>query len=456
MTVRYKHAVVIGGSMAGLLAARVLADHAAQVTLVERDLLPDGPEDRKGVPQARHVHVLLTRGAQALDELFPGFLADVEAAGATRLDQTRDFRTLQFGFWKPRYESGSPMFCMSRPFVEHHVRERVRRLPNVRVLEQASVEGLVSSPDHAYVRGVRVQRGGQEEQLEADLVVDASGRGTRAPKWLESLGYGAPEVSTLQVDLAYASRAYRMPAEPPDWKALTVTTAPPLLRNGVVTPIEGGRWMVTLWGYFGDHPQADPEGFDAFARSLPVPDMADALQHAEPLTQVSVFKYAGYLRRHYERMPRFPEGYVVLGDAACSFNPIYGQGMTTAALEALELRACLREGDGQGLSRRFQKRLSKVVDTPWQLATSGDLGYPQVEGNRPAAMLWAGKYVQRLLAVARHDPEVDRVFLEVKDMVKPPSALFAPWILWRVLTSRPSAPEASASPSSGDPKRKAA
>lgn len=219
---------------------------------------------------------------------------------------------------------------------------------------------------------------------------------------------------------------------------LSAVPAPPATRAGTIMPLEGDRWIATVWGYFGDHPPADLDGWLQFTRGLPVPDLYEALKAAEPLTPVTTFKFPGHLRRHYERMPRFPEGLAVLGDAATSFNPIYGQGMTTGALGALELDACLRSqpgGKAAGVAQQFRQRLGQVVEAPWQMATSSDLGYPQAEGKRPLVTRVMSKFTRKMLDLSAVDREINNRFLPVQHMLKPPTYLFSPKLVLRVLTT---------------------
>lgn len=431
--------MVIGSSMAGMLAARVLLPHFARVTVFERDALPDGPEARKGVPQGRHFHGLLARGAQILEALFPGIFAELTAEGALYLDAAADLRWLHHDVWKARYQSNVKAYSLGRPLLEQAVRRHLLKAGNVRLVDQAAVSELLTNSDRTQLTGVRVMQGDREESIAADLVVDASGRGSRSPQWLGALGCGEPPVSTLKVDVAYASRIYRRPASLPDWQVMILFAKPPARRSGIIASIDGNRWIVTLFGYFGDHPPVDEEGFLAFARTLPSMELYEAIRQAEPLGPAAQHKLPSQLRRHYERMQRFPEGYVILGDAACSFNPVYGQGMTTAALGAEALGACLdRQPPGSiaGLSRRVQKEIARVDDIPWMLATGEDYRFPDVAGPRPAGQGLLNWYTERLLKLTAHDTELATEFLRVQQMLKPPTALFAPRIMWKVMTGK--------------------
>ncbi|WP_224245696.1 FAD-dependent oxidoreductase [Hyalangium gracile] len=384
-------AVVIGGSIAGLLSARVLSDSFEEVVLLERDPPPLGPEPRKGAPQGRHVHAILQTGLQVMAGFFPGLIQQVQREGGMIADTSRDVAWFHFGSWKPRYQSRVEGVMSTRPFMEWLIYRRVAALPNVKLRHGCSVDGLIEDADRTGIQGVRVKGPEGEETLQASLVVDASGRGTRAPRWLEELGYGRPEQEEVSINLAYTSRFYERPPDfKEDWRYVLLFARPPeSWRSGMMCDVEDGRWQVSLNGYFGDHPPTDDEGFLEYARTLPTRTIYDAIKNARPLTPPIVHKYPASRWTHYERLPRLPEGFIVLGDAACSFNPIYAQGMTVSALGARLLAQCLAEqarsspGQLRGLSTRFQRRLCKVISTPWRMSTFTDLRYPQTQGRRP-------------------------------------------------------------------------
>ncbi len=440
------HAVVIGASIAGLSVGRVLSDHFGSVTLIERDRLPEGAQARKGVPQGQHVHALLKSGATVLGDLFPDLYLALARGGAPYLDTVADVCWYHFGLWKARFPSGITGYSQSRPFLEGHVRNCLAARANVRFLDGCEVTGLCANADHTRVTGVQLRhRDGEhcQEHLAADFVVDASGRGSQAPQWLLSMGYTRVEESVVKVDVGYASRIYRRPGQTfLDQKALIIYPTPPHgKRAGYIFPIEGGCWMVTLAGWLRDYPSGDERGFLDYARSLPVPNLYEAIKDAEPLTPIATHKFPANRRRHYEQMPRFPDGFVVLGDAACSFNPIYGQGMTTAALEAKALNACLHQhlrahGDLHGFAHRFQKEVARVVRVPWRLSTGEDFRYPETEGHQPPGTRLLNWYASRVHELANSHPLTTLRFYEVLHMLKSPAALLDPRILFAVLFKR--------------------
>jgi 2-polyprenyl-6-methoxyphenol hydroxylase-like FAD-dependent oxidoreductase len=438
--IRSGNAIIIGASIAGLLAARVLADHFERVTLIERDPFLADIQTRKGVPQGHHVHGLLARGLEIMTALFPGLENELVTGGAVAGDIAGDTRWYHFGGYKFQFDSGFVGLLMSRPLLEWHIRRRVLALPNVAMIQECAVDHLLASADRARVTGValrRRSRGADLEHLSADLVVDASGRGSQSPAWLSALGYDKPAETAITIGVCYTTRIYRRrPNDLVGARAAIIGPRPPEeKRLGVMFPIEGDRWMVTLGGWLGDHAPTDEQGFLEFARSLPAPDIYNIISRAEPLSDPVAYKFPSNLRRHYERLERFPAGYLVLGDAICSFNPAYGQGMTASALQASALDIALRERAGElnNLARRFFKRAAKVIDIPWMAAAGEDFRYPQVEGVRPPGINLINWYGAKLQLATHRDPEVYRAFLYVMNLMRPPTSLFHPRVVCRVL-----------------------
>ena len=436
-SLRSGHAVVLGGGMAGLLAARALADHFSRVTVVERDPAPAAPGHRKGVPQDQHIHVLLSAGASALERFFPGFTEELIAAGGETFDCGSDARWFHHGVWKVRQHAGVPLLAQSRPFLEWHVRRRLAALSDV-AFASGDASELLTDADRRRVQGVRVRRrdGSAEDDIAADLVVETGGRGSHVPKWLDAMGFGKPPEETVVIDLGYATRVYqRPPRTRGDWQMLLVyAKAPAGTRTGIVSPIEGDRWIVTLSGCLKDYPPDDDAGFLDFARSLERPDIFEAIKDAKPLSPITTIRFPAQRRRHYEKMRRFPDGLVVMGDAMCSFNPLYGQGMSVAALEAAALADCLREQrDMVGFPRRFFQRAARIIDGPWLLATGADFLYPGAVGKRPAGTGVLGWYNVKVLELSGCDPRVQTTFLEVMHLTRSPFALFSSGVLLPVL-----------------------
>ncbi|MFG1831000.1 NAD(P)/FAD-dependent oxidoreductase [Micromonospora chersina] len=427
-------AIVLGGSIGGLLVARVLSESYATVTVFDRDELPAKAADRKGVPQSEHSHGLLARGRQILEELFPGLTADLTAYGAVPVDIQRDCLWINDGHRIPRVASGLAGLCVSRRALEAYVRDRVRALPNVEIRDRCEAVGLLA--EGGAVTGARVlPRGGREERHDADLVVDATGRGNRGPTWLAELGYQPPAEERVDPRTVYVSRDYRRAPGDTDFAAVISSPSPAAPYGGVAISAEGDRWMVTLLGVGPDHaPPVDSEGYLAFAGRLPAPELHALLSRAEPLGPPKRMRLPTSLRRRYERLARLPEGFIAVADAVCSFNPAYGQGMTVAAAEAVVLRDCLRRGR-RDLPRRFFAAAAKVVDVPWDMAVGADLRHPAVVGPRSGRTRFLNGYVTRLHAAAARHPVVGRRFLSVANLMTPPPGLFGPGIVARVLWS---------------------
>jgi 2-polyprenyl-6-methoxyphenol hydroxylase-like FAD-dependent oxidoreductase len=437
-----RHAIVIGGSIGGMLAARGLADHFDNITLIERDRLPAGTENRPGVPQARHLHFFLKRGMMVVDELFPGVKPDLLAAGSQMLDQGKDFRILYRFGWSPKVACNLEICTFTRPLLESTIRRHLREDPKIRFIEGVEVMGLVLDEGGTRVEGVRIRRRGQEAGEEgetvvrADLVVDVSGRSSQAPEWLQAAGYPAPEETVVDAFWGYATRLYEPVAGfSADWKSLFVLNRPPYQpRAGIIQPIEGNRWIVTVAGVMRDYPPTDEEGFLRFAQSLSSPELYRAIQTARPLSKIWGYRQTANRLRHYERLSRMPQGFVALGDAVCSFNPVYALGMTLTGLAALELREGLRRGHGRIDSLAFQKRHAKLAASSWALTTGEDLRWPATQGGeitpKVKFMHW---YIEQVMRLIPKSEEVFRRFQEVNHMLKSPAALFHPAVLGPVL-----------------------
>jgi 2-polyprenyl-6-methoxyphenol hydroxylase-like FAD-dependent oxidoreductase len=447
-------AIVLGASMAGLLAARVLAERYKRVLVIDRDVLPAAGEHRRGVPHGRHVHALHPRGLEILDELFPGLSTSLAASGAVLCDIVGDMRWQLSGYQLRQVHSGLPVVFASRPFLEGRVRALVQRLPGVSFLPESQVSGFAVTEDKRTVTGVEVRGpAGPPVQIAGSLVVDASGRGSSTPAWLAELGYPRPAEDRIEIGLGYATRMYRLrpDAMGRDQMILTVGT-PANSRAGALAAIEGGRHILTIAGIRGDHPPTDPKGFEEFVASLPSADIAAAIAGAEPLDEPVQFRFPASARRRYERLAAFPDGLLVIGDAVCSFNPIYGQGMTVAATEAMTLRGLLA-GGAVPAARRYFRKIAAVIDVPWDIAAGGDLAFPQVPGKRSAKVRLVNAYLPRLHAAAARDEALATALVRVIGLKDRPEGLLRPDRMLRVLRGnlanrRRPAPASAAAPAS--------
>ncbi|MFJ6195007.1 FAD-dependent oxidoreductase [Micromonospora sp. NPDC092111] len=431
-------AVVLGGSLAGLLAANVLAEVYPEVLVVDRDELAGVAGYRKGVPHGRHAHGLVARGQQILEKQFPGLTADMEAAGVQAGDFSGAIRWYFNGMQLRQAKTGLLSVPCTRPVVEHQVRNRVGKVSNIRFLAGYDIVGLEATPDKGRIIGARVQRrdgGSDPEVLRADLVIDATGRGSRTPVWLEEFGYSRPEEDRVKVDLAYTTRHYRVPSDPFGSDIAIIAAATPTHPRGAFyyrLPGEGGRVELSLTGVLGDYPPTDPEGFLEYVRSLPVPEIYESIREAEPINDPVMFRFPASVRRRFERLTRFPEGFLVIGDAVCSFNPVYAQGMAIAAVESRVLADKLSKSTVPDPHEFFQE-ISRQIDSPWEFAAIADLGYAGVEGRRTAKIRMINAYIARLQRAAVHDASLTNAFMRVAGLIDEPTALLHPGRILRVL-----------------------
>ncbi|WP_084962429.1 FAD-dependent oxidoreductase [Thermoactinospora rubra] len=423
------HAIVIGASMSGLLAAAALHRVATRVTVVDRDTLPEHDAHRRGVGQSRHAHGLLARGREAMEELLPGLTGELLARGALAGDIQEQVRWINDGHRLARGRSGMTGLLVGRPVLEGQVRRRVAALDGVSVRGDLQVTGLLAA--HGSVNGVRLANG---DVWRTDLVVDASGRGSRTPLWLREIGCRPPAEERVTIGLTYTTREFRrVAAHLGGDLAVVVGPTSEAARAGVALATEGDRWIVTLGGYGGETAPVDLDGFAAYAASLAVPDLHHLVRHAEPVGEPRTYRTPASVRRRYERLDDFPEGLVVVGDAVCAFNPLYGQGMTVAATEAQVLLTWA--GRGARRPRDFFRGISSLVDGPWDIVVGGDLRLPGVEGEITPKVKLVNAYLGRFHAAAAHDPELGRRFLRVANLVDAPPALMSPGTMLRVLRS---------------------
>jgi 2-polyprenyl-6-methoxyphenol hydroxylase-like FAD-dependent oxidoreductase len=456
------HAVVVGAGIAGLLAASVLCEVYAQVTVYDRDTLPDAPAARPCVPQSRQAHGLHARGVSALDELLPGFRGEMLAAGGVAGDVLADINWYLDGHLARHAPAGLRGIGMTRRGLERMIRSRVEKLPNVKIAARRAVDGLVVEGDR--VAGVCLRPDlrpdpaslpapGPAQVVMADLVVDAAGRGSRAPAWLAELGYPQPRESRLRVDLVYVTRHYRrLPGQLDGITGVAVVPYPGHRRGAALIGQEGNQWVLTLAGMLGEDPPTDDAGMLAYADSLVGPEIASVMRASDPLDSPAKMRFPASVRRHYEKLGRMPSGLIVMGDALCSLNPVYAQGMTVTALQALALRKALadsglasggraaggirltgtgRAGAGQ-LGKRFFRAADKLVSAAWDMSVAGDLRFSEVEGKRGLADRLINAYQARLRVATSADPAVGRVFVRVANMVDPPSRLLSPATMARV------------------------
>lgn len=424
-----RRAVVIGASFAGLAAARALSPFFEQVTLIERDALPDDPQSRTGVAQGRQVHALLAGGCRALEQLVPGYGAQLRAAGAHAIVVNADMQFEQPGYDPfPRRDLGFSVYSATRPLLEQVLRTAALEDARLQLELELRVQALAC--EGGRVRGVRCEsRRGALQLMAADLVVDASGTGELTLEALKSLGLPAPEVTTIGVDIGYATALFEIPRGGlADWKGCnTFPRVPQSTRGALMLPVEGDRWQLSLGSLMSEQPSATADAFMQAVQGLRTQTIANALGDARPLGQIARFGFTGSRHRHYERMQAFPRGLLVLGDALCRFNPVHGQGMSVAAQEGLALRELLEARQGvldplEGLSLEFFARCAQLIDTPWEIAALPDLILPSTQGVRPPDLRQRLRTTFAINALAAEDAEVHRLHMEVVHLLKPRSA----------------------------------
>jgi 2-polyprenyl-6-methoxyphenol hydroxylase-like FAD-dependent oxidoreductase len=437
-TVKRGCAVVVGGSMAGMLAARAASDWYERVVVVERDRLPDGPEPRRGAPQTRQLHALLEAGANAMDDLHPGLLAELSAAGAVMNDPVGDISWYMDGRRLASAPSSLINYGMSRPLLDLLIRQRTAALPNVEIRENTEASGL--SEASGSVTGVKLGQARSADQgsemLPADLVIDAAGRGSQSMRWLRELGYPDPPQSRVQADVVYLTRRYSAAANPhAKPRRAVVVPYPGRPRGAAMVHEENDQIALVLFGLLGTEPPSDDAGMLEYARSLGSDEIISLVRNGTPLGEPVKMRYPASVRQHPERAKALPRNFLLLGDSLAAFNPTYGQGMTTAALQAQLLKSLLADGTAR-LPQRFYPRAAKVIDQAWNLATGGDLRFPEVSGKRPPLSGPLNKYLDRFRAAAVQDPAMTRTFLEVSNMMAPASRLMQPATMLRVLTAK--------------------
>jgi 2-polyprenyl-6-methoxyphenol hydroxylase-like FAD-dependent oxidoreductase len=436
-----ERAVVLGASMGGLLAARVLADFFGTVTVVDRDELPDDPANRRGVPQGRHVHALLPRGARVLDEFFPGLLNELVAAGAPVWDDGDlskaylsygGHRVLPSGVVAGDYEEMA-LYMPSRPLLECHIRRRLARVGNVTIRDGHDVTELTSTADRSRITGVRVvnRASSAPEELTADLVVDAMGRSAHTPALLENLGYGRPAEDHITMHTTYVSQPLRIPPGTLREMLALVSPAPGRPTGMFLVGYEGDTWIFTVFGLAGHEPPRDLPGMLSFAKDYGPAHLLAAVRTGEPLGPVVQHRMPSSQWRRYDKMRRLPDGLLACGDAICSFNPIYGQGMSVAALDAVALRDCLR-GGVTDLPRRYFRATAKAIGVAWSTGATSDLAFPEVQGRRTRSMRVTSRLVERVLTASESDAMIGTQFFRVTGLLDPPTRLLRPSFLYRV------------------------
>ncbi len=430
-------AVVVGGSVAGLCAAGALADWFERVVVLERDEFPTEPTIRDGAPQTGQPHALLEAGRRALEGLFPGFSDAVRSAGGLWLDTGTAIDWYDHGGVVADPDPEFRQFYASRPLFEHVVREQVRAIPEIRLRGGCHLLDYEYDADAGRVTGVAFRDDtGDPAAVEADLVVDATGRTSRTPAWLADRGYPTPPVDRVEVDVTYST--VRIERPPDERHGVLIAPEVDRPRGAGMLPVEDGRWEVILQGVHGERAPADRETFVRWTESLPVDGIARQVRTREWRSEPRRYPFPESLRRRYEDLDRFPDGLAVTGDAVASFNPIYGQGMSVAAMDALALHAAL-SGGIEGVGPRTFDAAGGVIDEVWRIAVGNDFAFEATTGPKPAGTDLFNRYVARLLRRAQDDGRLTEAFFRVFRLERPATSLLRPGVLRRVFRPRPSA-----------------
>ncbi|KAA6473726.1 FAD-dependent oxidoreductase [Bacillus swezeyi] len=434
-------AVVIGGGIAGKLAAKALSHFFQQIIIVEADQEYKEKVPRKRVPQSDHPHVLLKRGEEAIEMLFPEIVSQLIEDGSIVTNFTKDLKWHHFGYWKKRFSGEFTMVQQSRPMLEWHLQRRVEEVPHITTRYETKTEQLlVNKHDHT-VRGVRVRslKTGLTEELDASFVVDASGSASKSIDWLQALDVKVKE-EKVKIQLFYATRLYSLKKqEYPEWQNLLISPSFPDNPYGAyIQTLEENRFSVTFSGYANAHAPQTNEAFISYAKKLPVPDVLQFLEGAEPLSDIKIHRVPYQLRRRFDQAKNIPEGFIIIGDAHCRFDPLFGQGISVAAVQALELQSCLfqTKRTDKGFGERFHKKISKIIDVPWEMATTEALRHPDIKGERTFVQPYKQWYSKRVYELSATDPEIYVRLVRVMNLIRGPLHLFHPKVLFPIITNK--------------------
>ncbi len=430
-----KTAIIAGGSIAGLATARALAKSFDRVLVLESDQIESGVAARKGTPQANHVHGLLKGGGDAFTELFPGLPEHLAQAGAVSCNFCNEVRWYINKKWMPRFDGSLVIYFQSRPLLETCIREEVAAQPNIEILDQCRVEDFALDDNRRKIIAAVVRnRNGEDETVAGDFFVDAMGRGSFFPRWLKREGFGDVPEDHVKVDLGYASCFMELPDEPRDWKSILIyPKGPAEVRGSTLVQVEQGKWLLTLAGYHNDHPPADIKGFLDFAKSLPQPDIYEAVKNARILSDIRLHKFPHGQWRHYDELPDFPLGIVPVGDTNASLNPLFGQGMSVAALSVAALAKYAKTTNFddpeslQDLTETYFKALRRIFATPWDLALGQDFRYPETAGKKPVGLKL--KNILKSIIMGSSSTEIIENFYRIVHLVEKETSFYHPkWV----------------------------
>ncbi|MFD1600631.1 FAD-dependent oxidoreductase [Halobellus rarus] len=436
--------IVLGASITGLCAARVLSEIFDEVIIIERDEIESSAEYevRDGVPQGNHLHVLQDGGRKTLEDLFPGFSESLLSNGGLLVNYGTEFTVHDRGHKLPPGETQTELYTATRSLYEQVIRNRVLSRDNVTVQDQTQFTLYTTDNQAESVIGVRVtprQKSSvastddipETKTIPASLVVDATGRTSKTPKWLANNGYSRPKTDTVHIGVSYASVLVDRPTERRD--GIAISPSQQNYRGGGVIPVENGKWLVTIFGMHEDEIPKRQCEVKTFAETLSSPWIANLLSEHTVSSEVSVYQFPASIRRRYTELNEFPENLVVIGDAITSQNPLYGQGMSLSAFQTVHLHHTLAEESSRPIGQRFFERVSPLLSRTWTITTATDHQYPETTGPVPTGSSVFNWFTRRVLQTAAEDPAVVSTYLQVHSLQSPPTKFLSPRILSKVL-----------------------
>lgn len=426
-------AIVIGGGMAGKLTARVLSDFYNEVLIIEKDSEPLGPYPRKGVPQGEHLHALLFAGADGLEELFPGITEDFHSTGAVKINSTQDLTWFHHGVWKLRFDGGYTTTLQTRPNLEWHIAQYIKKIPNVTTLHNRAVKNFLFDDKKNQILGVELN---SSTLIHADLVVDASGTSSFTSTWLEKRGSHVPGES-VKIGLTYFSKLFQLPEKKRDWKIKLLYATPPQEKiGGTISLVEGNRYVVTISSY---HHAADEKevlwndsGFLALSKRLPKQDIYEEIKDAVPVSNTSIYRIPQITWRRFDKVADLPKSLLLIGDTICRIDPVFGQGMSIAVLEALALKKIL-EGNRQSFEKLFQRQAAKIIAPIWGMVVTEDFRYPETVGKKPLGLSIQQWYAKKIFVLSSENQMVYDSLVQVMNLVSPMTGLMKPRIIGSVV-----------------------
>ncbi|MFP7298214.1 NAD(P)/FAD-dependent oxidoreductase [Neobacillus niacini] len=428
--------IIIGGGISGKLAARVLSDYYKEVIILERDQETIGPLSRKGAPQGEHLHALLHAGEHGLEELFPGITEDFYHSGAVKINSTIDLAWYHHGAWKIRYDGGYSTTLQTRPHLEWHIEQYIKKIPNIEVYYNQAVQGFLYNEEQNQVMGVQLK----DKTINADLVVDASGVSSLTSSWINKRGIEIPE-EIMDINLSYISKQYLLSAhEERDWKIKMVYPNPPLEKmGGTISKVEGNRYIVTIMGYHHSINESEvlknDNGFLELARKLPKLDIHQEIEKGIPLTKTSIYRIPKIIWRRFDKSKYSPNGLLLIGDTVCRIDPVFGQGMSIAILQALALQKLLRKQKGElhNVPISFHKEAAKIISPIWNMVITEDFRYPATNGKKPFGLSVQQWYAKNIFLLSSQNQDVYNAFVKVMNLVTPITSLMKPSIIIEVL-----------------------